>query len=176
LHSDEKQLVQVRRRGYSFNRLAPYSTLDDYLPEIQRTWAAFVKFANPVLIRTIRLRYVNRISVPFEGDDSNASAALKQYMKVGPMWPGETNFALGGFLNQSRLVERGTSNRANVVLMTQGTEANKLNLILDISAWHQEDAEVGDWAAINTTIKILRTLKNRIFSGSFTKAGLELFQ
>src|ERR687891_1417850 len=33
----EKQLVQVRAQGYSFNRLAPYTSMDDYLPEIERT-------------------------------------------------------------------------------------------------------------------------------------------
>src|SRR5262245_14624718 len=34
---DEKQLVQIRAIGFSFNRLAPYTSLDDYLPEIERT-------------------------------------------------------------------------------------------------------------------------------------------
>ena len=38
---DGKQLVQVRSQGYSFNRLAPYTSLDDYLEEIQRTWLLF---------------------------------------------------------------------------------------------------------------------------------------
>jgi uncharacterized protein (TIGR04255 family) len=31
LHDNEKQLVQVRAQGFSFNRLAPYTSLDDYL-------------------------------------------------------------------------------------------------------------------------------------------------
>src|SRR4051794_5849007 len=35
---DEKQLVQLRTAGFSFNRLAPYKSLNDYIPEIQRTW------------------------------------------------------------------------------------------------------------------------------------------
>src|SRR5437879_2445679 len=38
LQEDEKQLVQVRAQGFSFNRLAPYTSLDDYLLEIKRTW------------------------------------------------------------------------------------------------------------------------------------------
>jgi uncharacterized protein (TIGR04255 family) len=42
LQGDEKQLVQVRAQGFSFNRLAPYTSLDDYLPEIKRTWQLFV--------------------------------------------------------------------------------------------------------------------------------------
>ena len=41
LHEDEKQLVQVMAQGFSFNRLAPYTSLDDYLPVIQRTWELF---------------------------------------------------------------------------------------------------------------------------------------
>src|ERR1700730_1851742 len=39
LHDDEKQLVQVRAQGFSFNRLTPYTSLDDYLPEIERPWS-----------------------------------------------------------------------------------------------------------------------------------------
>src|SRR6266550_4303259 len=31
LSEDEKQVVQFRGEGYSFNRLAPYGRLDDYL-------------------------------------------------------------------------------------------------------------------------------------------------
>src|SRR5450759_4716680 len=41
-HDDEKQIVQVRAQGFSFNRLAPYTSLDDYLPEIERTWRLYV--------------------------------------------------------------------------------------------------------------------------------------
>lgn len=58
LHDDEKQLVQVRAQGFSFNRLAPYTSLDDYLPEIQRTWQTFTKLASPVQVRAVQLRYI----------------------------------------------------------------------------------------------------------------------
>ena len=44
--ADEKQLIQFRPAGFSFNRLAPYTTLDDYLAEIERTWRIFVDIAN----------------------------------------------------------------------------------------------------------------------------------
>ena len=41
LDDSERQLVQVMAQGFSFNRLAPYTSLDDYLPVIQRTWELF---------------------------------------------------------------------------------------------------------------------------------------
>src|SRR5947209_7851959 len=50
---DEKQLVQVRAQGFSFNRLAPYSGLDDYLLEMERTWRLFVRLAAPIQTRLI---------------------------------------------------------------------------------------------------------------------------
>src|ERR1035441_4286774 len=56
LQEDEKEIVQVRAQGFSFNRLAPYTSLDDYLPEIERTWRLFISIAAPVQIRTVRLQ------------------------------------------------------------------------------------------------------------------------
>ena len=38
--------------------------LDEYLPEIERTWRFFVELASPVQVRRIRLRYINRILLP----------------------------------------------------------------------------------------------------------------
>lgn len=53
---DEKQLVQFRPGGFSFNRLAPYGSLDEYLPEIERTWQLFISTAKPVVCRAVRTR------------------------------------------------------------------------------------------------------------------------
>jgi hypothetical protein len=41
-NDDEKQIVQVRAQGFSFNRLVPFTSFDDYLPEIERTWQLYV--------------------------------------------------------------------------------------------------------------------------------------
>src|SRR5882724_4374161 len=53
----DQQLVQVRAQGYSFNRLAPYTALDDYLEEIEKTWRIYVELAMPTQVRQLRLRY-----------------------------------------------------------------------------------------------------------------------
>ena len=82
-HDDEKQLVQIRGQGFSFNRLAPYTRLDDYLAEIRRTWQLFVEIAMPAQIRAVRLRYINRIVLPF----TEGLLELDDYMRVGPRLP-----------------------------------------------------------------------------------------
>src|SRR5215207_6007873 len=80
LHDDEKQLVQIRAGGFSFNRLSPYTSLDDYLPEIERTWAMFVQLTSPIEIRVVRLRYINRILLPF----AEGKVQLEDYVKMSP--------------------------------------------------------------------------------------------
>lgn len=67
LKNDEKQLVQIRPQGYSFNRLAPYGGFDEYLPEIERAWRLFVDIVMPLQVKLIRLRYINRFLLPMHG-------------------------------------------------------------------------------------------------------------
>ena len=172
LQEDGKQLVQVRSQGYSFNRLAPYSTLDDYLREIERTWKLFVGFAGPQLIRTIRLDYVNRIVLPLEEGKLN----LSEYFKASPQLPDESNLSFVGFLNQHSVVEKGTGNQANIVLTALPVESDNLPFILDIGVMHRADSEVDNWDWIFERIQSLRNLKNLIFKGTLTDVCLRLFQ
>src|ERR1700738_1183517 len=104
LHDDEKQLVQGRTQGFSFNRLAPYTSLDDYLPEIERTWRLYVDLVSPVQIRVIRLRYINRILVPMAA----STVDLAEFLKISPRLPEEENLILSSFLSQQGAIEKDT--------------------------------------------------------------------
>ncbi len=172
LHDDEKQLAQVRVLGFSFNRLAPYSGLDDYLPEIERAFGLFVSLAAPVQIRAIRLHYINRILLPL----SNKRVELEEYIKLGPRLPDEERLTFSGFLNQHAVVEAVTGNQANIVLTTQPPAADQLPLIFDIEATSAGNADPGDWPWIETRIQSLRRLKNHIFVNTLTDKCLKLFQ
>ncbi len=169
---DEKQIVQVRAQGYSFNRLAPYTTLDDYLPEIERTWKLFVAVARPLEVRAVRLRYINRISLPYEAH----KLELDQYLKLGPRLPDEQKLMFTGFLHQHVAVEIETGNQATIVLATEAPENKELPIIFDITASHLARAEAEDWAWILARIQSLRGLKNRIFRNTLTERCLNLFR
>ena len=172
LHNDEKQLVQVRALGFSFNRLQPYSSLDDYLPEIERVFGLFVSLAAPVQIRAIRLHFINRILLPL----SNKRVELDEYIKLGPRLPVEERLTFSGFLNQHAVVEAVTGNQANIVLTTQSPAADQLPLIFDIEVTSAGNADPGDWPWIETRIQSLRSLKNHIFVNTLTDKCLKLFQ
>jgi uncharacterized protein (TIGR04255 family) len=169
---DEKQLVQVRAQGFSFNRLAPYTSLDDYLPEIGRTWRLFVGLASPVEVQLVRLRYINRILLPM----ADGRVELNDYLKIGPRLPDEERLALLQFLNQHLAAERGTGNQVNVILTSQPLENSMLPIIFDIAASRAEAAAPEDWNTLLTRIQSLRDLKNRVFRDSLTAQCIGLFQ
>lgn len=172
LQEDGKQIVQVRAQGFSLNRLAPYSSLDDYLPEMERTWRLFLGIAAPVQIRVVRLRYINRFLVPLTA----GRVDLDEYLKLGPRLPDEDRLTLVGFLNQNTAVEMDTGNEVNIILTAQPLEDDKLPVILDIEAFRTGNGEPSDWTAIESKIQSLRQLKNTVFKNSLTDKCLNLFQ
>lgn len=172
LQDDEKQIVQVRRPGFSFNRLAPYGSLDDYLPEVRRTWEVFQRLTSPIQIRRVRLRYINRVLLPL----TDGRVELDDYLTGGPRLPDEDRLEFTGFLSQYAAEEADSGNQVKVVLNTQQLEPDQLPLIFDIQAQHEERAEPGNWDWILVRIQSLRDLKNLVFKRTLTDRCLQLFQ
>jgi uncharacterized protein (TIGR04255 family) len=172
LQNDGKQLVQVREKGFSFNRLAPYVSLDEYLPEICRTWGVYRELAMPLLVRAVRLRYINCLNLPFTGSQLD----LDSYFKVGPRMPDEDHLAFVGFLNQHQLVEKETGHHVTTVLTAGNVEGDKLPVIFDSTVAARIDSDPADWQTLEMTIQSLRSLKNRVFSETLTDKCLSLFQ
>jgi len=171
MHNDEKQIVQLRTEGYSFNRLAPYRTLDDYLPEVESTWASFRELAGPVQIKFVRLRYINRIMIPI----AKEGVELDDYFKVGPRLPDGAGLTFVGFLNQHRAREPETGHLVNIVLTDQPREGNYLPVIFDNAVTAPGPREPEDWPWIIDKIRLLRTLKNHVFRETLTARCLNLF-
>ncbi len=172
LHNDERQLVQLRVQGFSFNRLAPYSSLDDYLPEIERTWRIYVDLVSPVQIRAIRLRYINRMLLPMTSNKLD----LDEFLKIGPRLPDEDNLKLTGFLIQQAAIEDDTEHNVNLVLTDQAPTNETLPVILDITVTSPAIVEPADWTSMLRSIESLRSLKNRVFLNMLTSKCIELFQ
>ena len=170
--ADEKQLVQFRPAGFSFNRLAPYSTLDDYLQEVERTWRIFIGITKPVVSRTVRLRYINRIQLP----KTEGRLEINEYLKLAPRLADEERLTFAGFFNQHSLLEPGTGNQVNIVFATQPPIGDQLPIIFDIEAFKDVSVEPSDWATISGRIHSLRSVKNLVFANSLTEKCLNLFR
>lgn len=171
---DKRQLNQFRRTGYSFNRLAPYEGMEAYLPEIERTWKNFSAIAQPLRIRKIGLRTINRIAVPL---DSNGILNLDAYLKTGPRLPevGGRSLSFTGFLNQHKIVDKGSGHQASIALAVEGKKEDRLILLLDIDVVDSRSRETLDWSEIAPIIESLRSLKNDLFFNTLTEKCLNLY-
>jgi uncharacterized protein (TIGR04255 family) len=170
-HTDLKQLVQIRTQGFSFNRLPPYTILDDYLPEIRRTWELFIQIASPVQIRAIRLRCVNRILLPI----TEGQVELAEYFQVSPKLPDKDKLQFASFLNQHSAIERGTGFHVDIVLASQPPEQAHLPVVLDIAVANSKSTKPDDWDSIFGQIQPLRALQVRLFRNTLTDKCLNLF-
>ncbi|EQD44657.1 hypothetical protein B2A_09532, partial [mine drainage metagenome] len=162
--STGKQLVQVRKSGYSFNRLAPYEGLNTYLSEIQRTWDLYREIASPIVVRSLRLRYINKIRIPVAA----APVELDKYLRLQQMLADDQRLTLTGFLNQYSAIENETRHQVAVMLTAQPQEADKLPVIFDNAAAASVEIKPDDWKRISTTLLELRVLKNLVFRKTLT--------
>jgi uncharacterized protein (TIGR04255 family) len=172
LQKDERQLVQVRTQGFSFNRLAPYSKLDDHLPEIERTYRLFCELTQPVQVRQVALRYINRIMLPLE----NKTLELDDYLEKAPKAPDDERFEFRGFLHQHILEEKGSGNQMTLVLTLQPVEGDRVPLLFDNGVRCFKAIIPADWPEIQNCIFSLRHLKNEVFADTLTERCLNLFQ
>jgi len=172
LQDDERQLVQVSETGFSFNRLAPYTDLDDYLPEIERSWHLYLNLCKPVKVIMIRLRYINRILLPLTA----GKVELDDYFKVAPRLADEDNLGFIKFLSQYAAIEINTGNQVNSVLASQPAQGDTLPIIFDNGVLALDPGEPDEWDWILGKIQSLRDLKNRIFKNTVTEQCLNLFQ
>jgi len=169
LQEDEKQLIQVRGKGYSFNRLAPYSSLDDYLGEIERSWRQFVELASPLQVRQVRLRYINRIVLPPQGN-----VDLAEYLAIGPRLPQDRRLTFVSFLDRHAAMDTVTGHRVQIILASRPAVSEGLPVILDIEVAADKTIDPSDWEAILGKIRSLRDLKNLVFRSTLTDRCLQL--
>ncbi len=173
------QLVQLRRDGFSFNRFKPYTNLDEYLPEIKRTWRIFVDLVSPVTVRRIGLRYINRIFLP----SGEGIINLDEYLHLGSELPDEIALKFTSVLNEYSAVEDVTGNEVKVRMVIDEIEKlpwlrenQPLPVILDIAGSYRQSSDPQVWENIEAAILALRRMANAIFWSSLTERCLNLFR
>ena len=172
LQLDEKQLVQVRAEGFAFNRLAPYSSMDDYLGEIRRTFTAFVELASPLQLRRMKLRYINRLPLPAV----NGRTEVEGYLNVGKPFPGaDDDLQYASFFNRYQALDPSTGSTVNVIMTNQALIGDRLPVVLDIETQADLAGDPKDWAPVAGRVQDLRSLAKRVFARTITEQCLLLF-
>lgn len=175
LSADGRQLVQCRVDGFFFNRLAPYASFDVYLPEALRCWDLYREVAEPVIVRQVCLRYINRLPLPLV----DGKLSLGNYLKNPPVITtptGDDPFTSVGFVHQHQMAAPGSKTLVSVVLASQPFENDKFPLVFEIAAMQSVDFDPAARAAFEIALRSLRSLKNSVFENTLTDECLTLFQ
>ena len=81
---DHKQVLQARRDGFTFNRLAPYQSWEVFGAEAKRLWDIYRSRVPVEVIEAVGLTYMNEILIPF---DKNVEEYLNAYVHLPEALP-----------------------------------------------------------------------------------------
>lgn len=172
ISEDEKQFFQARLNGFTANRLAPYSSWEEFRQETRRLWDVYREVVKPTRITRIALRYINRIDIPAQ------AAELKQYFKTFPEVAADLPQVLESFFMQLILPLPDAKARVIVVETLAPPPPNSpqdvVSVVLDLDLFRTEDlphAEEDLWSVF----EILREQKNKVFRACLTEQAEELF-
>lgn len=167
---NDKQLVQFRLDGFTFNRMAPYENWEKLRDEARTLWDLYVDTILPKSITRVALRYINHLAIPLPIRE------FDEYLTAPPSVPKTLPQGVNSFL--TRIVINETQMRA-AAIVTQALEKiikpDIIPIILDIDVIKEAPFKTRD-PEIWETFEKLRTFKNQIFFESVTEKTLELFQ
>jgi uncharacterized protein (TIGR04255 family) len=160
--ADEKRIVQFRVDGFTFNRLKPYTSWEEILPEALNLWDLYVDLVKPGGVTRVAVRYINHIVLPPPPGD------IEEFIVTGPQLPSEVPQVFSAFSTRVLLNNDGMNLRANVRQKLEiGIETTSPTLLLDIDAY-RSGALSGSRDSLQAVLTELRLYKNQIFFGSIT--------
>ncbi|MBI4421818.1 MAG: TIGR04255 family protein, partial [Gemmatimonadetes bacterium] len=133
---DGRDVAQFRVDGFTYNRLAPYTSWDEIRPEALRLWELYLEIAAPEKLDRVALRYINRIRLAPAGD-------LSEHLEVMPaFFPGAPDH-LVTFLTRVTSHDPETGNFANVAqALERDTDPAAAIVILDIDVYRTSGLEL----------------------------------
>jgi uncharacterized protein (TIGR04255 family) len=164
---DKTQIVQLRRDGFTLNKLRPYTSFDELWPEVLRCWQVYEEATKPTEVTRLALRTINRIEM--EG----GLAQLAQAFQI-PLGAPVAGMEQSGFLHRWSLLGQNNC-LANVALATRPPIEAKVTVIFDIDTFKTVDLEL-ETESLTRSFRQLRELKNAIFFGSLSKTQLKRYE
>ena len=167
---DGLRIFQATLQGFTFNRLAPYNSWEEFSNDARNLWEIYKDICKPAFVTRAAVRYINRIDIPVEGP-----IKLQDYLKTAPdIASGLPQKNLSSFFMQLQIPQEDL----NCMLVINETLAlppspGFISVILDIDlfrqqAWQSDDEDI--WGILTQ----LRERKNQVSRESITEKTEEL--
>ena len=159
---DSLSIFQATLSGFTFNRLAPYKTWEDFRGKARYLWEIYQDVCKPSSVTRAAVRFINRLDLPGPILD------FKEYLRTVPEVSPDLPQGLSGFFMQLQIPQEDL----NCMLIineafTQPTSPEVVSVILDIDLfrehiWQSNDEDI--WRFLEK----LRDRKNLAFEASIT--------
>jgi uncharacterized protein (TIGR04255 family) len=165
----DSEVAQFRVDGFTFSKLAKYSTWDEVSREAFRLWRVYVDVADPREVSRVAVRYINRMSLPAVQD-------LDKYLTAPPRLPSPIPQSIREFLTRVYVQdERSNASAVIVQALEPRMDPRSVSLLLDIDAFREVKLAPDD-PALPVIFGELRRLKNEIFYASITEITAEVYE
>lgn len=167
---DNLRTFQATLEGFTFNRLAPYESWEEFSSEAKNLWEIYKEFCKPTHVTRAGIRYINQINIP-----TNEPTELQDYLNTVPEISSQlSQKALRSFFMQLQIPQQDL----NCMLIINEAIAPPINpemvtVILDLDLFRQQKWESNDEEIWNFLEK-LRHRKNEVFEASITDKTREL--
>jgi len=172
LHRSEDglQIYQARVNGFTFSRLAEYTSWSEVSREARRLWDKYRELSAPDCVSRIALRYINRLDIPLPLDD------FSRYLRTAPQLSDDLPQGLSGYFMQLH-VPLSDARTTCVITETiiEPSKPNTVAVVLDIDVFRTSELPQDD-ALLWEQMEQLRREKNRIFEACITDEMRRLFQ
>ena len=167
---DGLNITQFRVDGFTFNRLRPYTSWEQIIPEALSLWKLYAEKVSPEYVSRLILRYINHLNIPLPIED------FSQYLTSRPIVPPDLPQFITSFLTRVVLYEPESGLAANVTqALEKGLDPNSVSVILDIDAYKTGEFDPHG-AEIAEVLEALHRFKNRVFFSSLTEAALRSYE
>ena len=170
--NDGLHIYQARTNGFTFSRLAEYTSWGEVSREARRLWDKYRgAVATPPSITRIALRYVNRLDLPLPVKD------FSYYLRTAPQLSTDLPQGLSAYFMQLQLPMPDIRGACiiNQTIIEPPVKPNTVPLVLDIDVFRTEDLPTSE-AQLWEQLEQLRNAKNFVFESCITDEARRLFQ
>jgi uncharacterized protein (TIGR04255 family) len=159
---DGLRIFQATLSGFTFNRLAPYDTWEEFSDDARRLWEIYKDVCRPSSVVRVALRFINRLDLPGPIVD------FKEYLRTVPEVSPDLPQGLSGFFTQLQIPQEDL--KCMLIIneaFTAPTSPEVVSVILDFDLfrehiWRSDDEDI--WRFLEK----LRHRKNLAFEASIT--------
>jgi len=167
--ADQRQIVQARLDGFTFNRLRPYDNWSAFRDEAREHWEHYRAIAEPTAVSRLALRYINRIQIPPTATDFN------EYVLTAPRIAPGLPQGLAHFLVRLVIPMERFECLAVVTETMEPVTDEATPFIFDLDVVMERPMQPNG-PEIWNAFERLRDCKNTIFFESITLKAQELFR